>query len=155
MQTTIYVVLGLVALGFLAIFIMSAMAGRPDNLGVKDGRLAAVPNSPNCVSTQATDDEHSIAPIPFDGGAEKAMSVLRSIVEEASGATVVSEADRYLHVEFRSQIFRFVDDVEFYIDDQAGVVHFRSASRVGHSDLGVNRKRMESIRRRFEARLNK
>jgi len=65
----------------------------------------------------------------------------------------VEQTGDYLRVEFRSFLFRFCDDVEFYYDRRSGLVHFRSASRVGHSDLGVNRRRMEQIREQFQRRL--
>jgi uncharacterized protein (DUF1499 family) len=63
--------------------------------------------------------------------------------------SIITKKDNYIHATFKSRIFRFVDDVEFYFDDKEKIVHFKSASRVGHSDLGVNRKRMEEIRKRF------
>lgn len=115
------------------------------------GQFAPCPDSPNCVSTQATDEEHGIAPYTFDGSAGEAKAALLTAINAMPRAQIVSETDTYLHVEFRSRIFRFVDDVEFFIDDASKTVEFRSASRVGHSDLGVNRKRMEEIRSRFNS----
>lgn len=79
------------------------------------------------------------------------MAVLRRIVEQDRGATIVSTDDRALSVEYRSRIFRFVDDVDFVVDEAAGVIHFRSASRIGYSDMGANRRRMEQIRTAFQA----
>lgn len=75
------------------------------------------------------------------------MERLKSIVAGMPRAKVVSSTDRYLHAEFTSALFRFVDDVEFLIDPDAKQIHFRSASRVGYSDLGANRRRMEAIER--------
>jgi uncharacterized protein (DUF1499 family) len=122
---------------------------KPTNLGVVDGRLAACPNSPNCVSTQATDGRHKVEAIVFDGNPDAAMRRLKAVVAAVPRMKVVTEAENYLRAEATSLIFRFRDDVEFFIDRQAKVIHFRSASRVGYSDLGANRARMERIRKAF------
>lgn len=74
---------------------------------------------------------------------------LVEIVGAMSRTTIVAERENYLHVEFRSRLFRFVDDVEFYLEDERGLIQFRSAARLGHADMGVNRRRMEEICRRF------
>jgi uncharacterized protein (DUF1499 family) len=119
----------------------------PTNLGVTNGQLQPCPNSPNCVSTQAaqSDTEHYIAAVPYTGDANFMMTQLLKVVSTMPRATVIKQEDNYLHAEFRSQIFRFVDDVEFYLDDTNKVIYFRSAARLGQSDMGVNRKRMTEI----------
>lgn len=124
---------------------------RPDNLGVKDGRLAPPKRTPNCVSSQAdpADAEHYIAPIPFKGDAPAAMAAVRKAVEAMAGATVIRQDGAYLYAEYRTRIMRFVDDVEFHFDAQAGLLHVRSASRLGRRDFGVNRARIESLRARI------
>ena len=114
----------------------------PSNLGLKEGRLASCPNSPNCVSTQSTDAKHGIDPIVYTASMEEARERLEKVVRQ--------EED-YIHLECSSRLFRFVDDVEFWFDDANKLIHFRSASRKGYSDLGVNRKRMEQIREQFNA----
>jgi uncharacterized protein (DUF1499 family) len=129
---------------------LSALATRPTNLGVKDGRLAPCPSSPNCVSSQADDEQHRMEPIPFSVSPQEAMNRLKSALASMPRLKIVAEADNYLHAEATSLVFRFVDDVEFSIDEHGKVVHFRSASRAGYSDLGANRKRMEQIRQAFE-----
>ncbi len=113
--------------------------------------FAPCPDSPNCVSSQAdpSDDVHYMAALPYSGSAVDAKEKLWAIVKALPRTTIVTEQERYLHVEFRSRIFRFVDDVEFYIDEETNLIHFRSASRLGYSDMGVNRKRMENIRDQF------
>jgi uncharacterized protein (DUF1499 family) len=125
---------------------------RPDNLGVKDGRLAPPKSTPNCVSSQAdaADSEHYIAPIPFKGGAADAMSAARKTVEGMQGATVIRQEGNYLYAEFRSKLMGFVDDVEFVFDEKAGLIHVRSASRLGRRDFGVNRARIEAVRARIK-----
>jgi len=122
---------------------------RPATLGVREGRLAPCPASPNCVSSLATDDAHRIDPLPFRGTAADALARLAGIVRSLPRTSVSAPAGTYLHAEFRSAFFRFVDDVEFLADEAAGVIHVRSASRVGTSDLGVNRRRIETLRARW------
>ena len=118
---------------------------RPGNLGVKDGRLAPPRRSPNCVSSQADPDdrEHYIQPIAFRGP----MSQVKKALLEMPGVTLVEERPDYLYAEFRSRLLRFVDDVELLLGD--GVVHVRSASRLGRRDFGVNRARVEALRVRI------
>jgi uncharacterized protein (DUF1499 family) len=119
---------------------------RPDTLGVKEGRLATCPGTPNCVSSQATDAEHQVDAIAYFAPAAEVMEKLKSVVTNMERATVIEESSNYLYAEFTSGLMGFVDDVEFYLDDAAQVIHVRSASRLGQSDLGVNRKRVEEIR---------
>lgn len=123
----------------------------PDNLGVTNGRLAPCPNSPNCVSTQATDDLHGIAPISYEGTTQAAHQKIVAILQANSDVTLISETPTYIHAEARSALWRFIDDVEFYFDEAENVIHFRSASRLGYGDGGVNRQRMEAIREAFAA----
>ena len=143
------------ALGVIAtlgMFILSLTASRPTNLGADvDGKLAEVPDSPNCVSSQTSKASHWIAPIGFQTSPTEAKETLRNIVAAQPGSTIVTESETYVYAEFRSTFFRFVDDVEFVVDPESSQIHVRSASRVGHSDLGVNRKRIESIRAAFQS----
>ena len=128
------------------LFFLSMTSSSPDNLGVNSGRLAPCPDSPNCVSTQANNPEQQMAPIAFNCPPDEMLKRIKQTIDSNyPRAKLISELDHYLHFEFRSLIFRFVDDVEFLVDDKTSVVHFRSASRVGHSDLGANRKRMKQI----------
>jgi len=117
----------------------------PDNLGVENGRLAACPSSPNCVSTQAEDDAHKMEPLSYTGSVQDAQARILAILQSTERTTVVRDEPGYIHAEGRSRIFRFVDDVEFYFDDNAKLIHFRSAARLGQGDGGVNRTRMQSI----------
>jgi uncharacterized protein (DUF1499 family) len=115
--------------------------------------LAPCPESPNCVSSQALDSGHHVAPLSFTGPAPEAWAVLRSVLQSRPRTTIVQTCETYLHAEARSAVFRFVDDVEFLLMPAQGVIHVRSASRVGYSDLGVNRRRVEAIRSAFQSRL--
>ncbi len=120
---------------------------RPSNLGVNGGKLAAVPDSPNCVSSQAAtnDKEHYIAPLTLAGGSSEAIAKLKATVQAMDGTEIIEETGDYLYAEFTTKLMGYVDDVEFYADG-SGTVQVRSASRLGKSDLGLNRKRVEAIR---------
>jgi uncharacterized protein (DUF1499 family) len=130
----------------------SCSGSRPTNLGITEGKLAPCPQSPNCVSSQSADELHFIAPLSYDGSRAEAREKLVSIVQSMKRSSIISKEDTYIHAEFTSALFRFVDDVEFYLDDTAKTIHMRSASRVGYSDLGVNRRRIEAIRSKFTSR---
>ena len=111
--------------------------------------MAPCPKSPNCVSTHSTDAKHRIDPLAYTSSTKDARDRLLEIVRSTPRTSLVAEEEDYLHVEYRSRIFGFIDDVEFLFDDENKIIHFRSASRMGYSDLCVDRKRMEQIRERF------
>lgn len=125
---------------------------RPDNLGVKQGMLLACPDTPNCVCSQATpgDKEHFIEPIATNKTPEDAIATLKTIIEGMERSTINEATDNYLYAEFASKLMGFVDDIEFYVE--SGLIHVRSAARLGKSDLGVNRKRVETIREKFQTK---
>jgi uncharacterized protein (DUF1499 family) len=121
-------------------------------LGIVDGRLAPCPNKPNCVSSQAaaaSDKKHYIEALTYSGESSQARERLQRTIAGMKRARVVERQANYWRAEFRSALWRFVDDVEFQFDDNARRIDIRSAARVGYSDFGVNRRRMEEIRRRF------
>ena len=150
--TWLLVALVIVLGGVVTLALLSAFSRRPDTLGVRDGRLAPCPATPNCVCTRAEDAGHRIAPLTYEGAAADALARLRRVVIVRPGVRLVAETETYLRAEFVSRVFRFVDDVEFLLDPERRVIHFRSASRAGRSDFGVNRRRMEGIRRAFTER---
>jgi len=122
---------------------------RPSNLGERGGLLAACPSSPNCVASQAADERHRIAPLAFSGDPDTAFARLRSVLGQRPDVTTVDERPGYLWVELRTLLF--TDDGEFLLDRAGSVIQVRSASRLGYSDLGKNRSRMEQIRSQFHA----
>ncbi|MDB5839021.1 MAG: hypothetical protein JWQ23_973 [Herminiimonas sp.] len=127
---------------------------RPADLGARNGRLKApVEKKWNVVSSQAAQHPHTayhvIKPLRFTGDGEAAMTRLTAQVGGMDGATVIDSQPGYLYAEFQTTLLKFVDDVEFLLDEPAGVIHMRSASRLGSKDFGVNRKRLEAIRERF------
>jgi uncharacterized protein (DUF1499 family) len=147
------------ALGVLLVVAGQAgfLAGtQPPNLGVREGRLAAQALTPNSVSSQALlhpDNPQSaaayIAPITFQGDPQVAMDRLVEVLRLTEGARIVTQHPDYIYVQASTKVLNFTDDLEFWIDRPNSVIHMRSASRIGHSDLGKNRARLEDIRARF------
>ena len=128
--------------------------GRPPlKLGVTEGRLASCPGSPNCVSSEAAAAEQRVEPLRYTDEAEQARARLLDILNGFARARIVQSDPDYLHAEFRSAIFGFADDVEFYFNPP-GTIQVRSASRTGYYDFGVNRERVETIRVRFSPTSN-
>ena len=112
--------------------------------------LEPCPDSPNCVSSLAQDATHQVKPFVFTGDPAVAWAHLKTALLKEKRVSVTAEQGGYLHAEVRSLIFRFVDDVEFLLDVDKKVIQVRSASRTGHSDFGVNRRRIESIRNHYQ-----
>ena len=139
---------------FLIMGILMSLVGcagsRPDNLGISGDLLRDCPKKPNCVSTTSTSDKNKIDPISTSDSPVISMQKLTSIVQSMPGASIIEASTNYLRVEFKSSIFGFVDDVEFFQADGKSQISMRSASRMGYSDLGVNRKRMEQIRASYQ-----
>ena len=130
----------------------------PADLGVRDGLLKAPATTPNSVSSQASlhpenprHAEAQIAPLRYTGDGAAALARLKALVEATPGAQVVTNEPGYLYATYTTPLMRYVDDVEFWLDPAGGVIQVRSASRLGKSDLGANRARVEALRLRFEA----
>lgn len=131
---------------------MGLLSGRrPASLGLQDGALKPCSWKPNCVNSTAGADNagHHIAPLAIKGAAAAAWQRLCAAVKNRPRVTIVTEEPTYLYAEFKSSAMGYVDDVEFALDARAGVIHVRSASRLGVRDFGVNRARVESIRAAF------
>ena len=162
LRTMIAWMLGVVAVLAVALVVagqLGALRGQPPgSLGVTDGRLRPPPVTPNSVSSQAVlhaghrmQQAAMIAPLPLRGSPAEAMQRLRSVVQSLPGASVVTQRDDYLYVQFSTRWLGFVDDAEFWADTAAGVIQVRSGSRVGYRDFDVNRERVELIRARLVA----
>lgn len=115
-----------------------------------NAQLKPCPKSPNCVSTEATDRTHAIAPFRYSGSASDALQHLHDVLKRLPRTKIVSTDATTIRAEFKTALFGFVDDGIFIVDDATKTIRFRSASRVGHSDLGVNRRRMEAIREQLK-----
>lgn len=126
---------------------------RPDTLGAIDGQLRRCPNAPKCVSSQQQ-GKHGIAPLDTKGQGVDAFNRLVTIIDALDNATLVTRRDDYLHAEFSTQTLGFVDDVECLLSDDGSRIDVRSCSRLGYSDWGVNRKRVEMLRDRLAAALD-
>ena len=126
--------------------LFSCAGARPSNLGVKDSRLAPCPSSPNCVSSDDADAAHQVAPFQLALPAGEAWSVVHSTVAGLPRTTIVTQTDNYLHAECSSALFGFVDDLELHLRPEQNLIAVRSAARLGRSDFGVNRKRVENLR---------
>ncbi len=127
---------------------VAGCGGTRPELGVTSGTLKPCPPSPNCVSSQATSEEQRVAPLQLSG-TEPIQQVAQAL-QKLPRVEIVTQSEGYLHAEFTSAIFRFIDDVEFYWNAQGGWMEVRSASRLGYSDLGVNRDRIEELRSRLQ-----
>lgn len=131
----------------------------PENLGVRDGRMPPPSRTPNSVSSQAglhdaqryAVDYARIEPLRFNGDGAAALQRLLRIVADVPGAQVIEAKPDYLYVQFTTRWLKFVDDAEFWLAPAEGVIHVRSASRIGRKDFGANRARIEAIRARFAA----
>ncbi|MCG8551953.1 MAG: DUF1499 domain-containing protein [Desulfobacterales bacterium] len=141
------------SVGILSWIVLAGCSGTRPELGIKNGTLMPCPKTPNCVSSQAVDKKHYIEPIQFMGTQEEAQDRIIKIFESEKRVKLVEIRDDYIWAEFRSALFGFTDDVEFYFpESQKGeiLIHIRSASRLGYSDLGVNKKRVEQIRNKLK-----
>ncbi|MDY6932171.1 MAG: DUF1499 domain-containing protein [Halobacteriota archaeon] len=141
-QAAIY--LGII---IISLIIVNIMSKGPRYLGVDNGFFKKCPKSPNCISTQSdpSDEGHYMEPIKYSTTKEEAYENILEVINSMKRTKIITKSDSYIHAEFRIKILIFVDDVEFYIDDENKVIHFRSASRVGYSDTGLNRRRMEDF----------
>ncbi|MFG6103758.1 DUF1499 domain-containing protein [Leptothoe sp. EHU-05/26/07-4] len=118
----------------------------PTNIGIHDAQLIACPTSPNCVSSSASDDEHYIAPIEYTADKDAVRDQLVAIINNQPRTEIIEQTDDYILVEFTSRLMGFVDDAEFYFLQDGNSIAMRSAARLGESDLGVNRRRLEQFR---------
>lgn len=126
--------------------LLSCSGKRPSNLGVSDSRLTPCPASPNCLSSDDHDSAHKIPPFQLAKPATEVWQVVHELVSELPRTRIVNENSDYLHAECRSSVFGFIDDLELHLRPSAGIIAVRSAARLGYSDFGVNRRRVESLR---------
>jgi uncharacterized protein (DUF1499 family) len=141
------IVLILLSLALVAIGQAGGFRGSPPaTSGPVAGRPAACPPTPNCVSSQSVEPARRVDPLPARASAPHSMRELRQALARLPGATIVDARPDHLRVEVRTTLLGFVDDLELLVDDASQVVHVRSASRIGHSDMGTNRRRIERLR---------
>ena len=117
----------------------------PTHLGHKDGKLAPMPSKPNAVSSQAEQDDKKVAALPFKGSAQETLSAVEKVLSDMANNEVQVKESDYIYTIFTTPTMHYHDDVEVLLDESAQLVHFRSQSRAGYSDMGVNRKRYEKF----------
>ncbi len=130
----------------LIIFIVMAISMTTHANTPAQKKLPPCLDTPNCVSSQATDKQHYIAPFKISGDPKRAWLALRKAIMTHDRMIITHETNGTLHAEATSLVLHFVDDIDAILDAEAGLIHIRSASRRGHSDFGVNRKRIEKFR---------
>ncbi len=112
-------------------------------------KLKQCPNSPNCVSSQSHSESSRITPLSYKLSETEAMEKIKNIILGLPRTKLIKQTNQFLHIEFKTAILRFVDDVDIVINDNEKVIHLRSASRLGYWDLGTNRRRIEIIKKKF------
>ena len=153
MRTILFVVVLLLLAVVIYFFVLGNRSKSGEAQGLSAGELAQCGSKPNCVCSEHNEkDDFYIEPLVFKPEAADPLATMKTVIQEMGGE-VVNEADDYLATTFTSGIFRFVDDVEVRLDKKNSVLHIRSASRVGHSDMGANRKRLEELRGLFAQKL--
>ena len=142
-----------ICFSIIIIVYLQCSGTRPSHVAEGHGKLAPCPETPNCVSTKAVDEIHRMLPLTYSTDTKTAMRVLKQVIRSMKRTEIIAETENYLYAEFTSAFWRFGDDVEFSFDEANKLIHFRSASRLGKGDLGVNRKRMEEITLKFNERM--
>ncbi|MBB5347634.1 DUF1499 domain-containing protein [Desulfoprunum benzoelyticum] len=136
----------LLALALVLVLAILKNGRTPANLGLRQGRLSPLPFTPNAVSSRTEDEKRYVPPLPFAGDRQQTHRALRQAIGGYPGKVrIVTDTPSYIHCVFSSATFGFRDDVEFHLDESSRTVHFRSASRLGYSDLGVNRRRYKTL----------
>jgi len=137
-------ILGLIAIGFIAIYVQNA---KPQiTLGLVDGRLREIPNKDNAVSTQTMIEGKKISPLPLKEDLPTSVKAMKEALVAYGDIKIIEEKSDYLYAVATTGTMKFHDDLEIYFDEAAGVVQYRSASRAGYSDMGLNRTRYEALK---------
>jgi len=154
MKIVIIIIATLIVVAILVLFVLGQMSQSGEANGLFEAKLTKCPDKPNCICTEfEADVTHYIDPIVFTQSNDLGiLPRLKNSIREMGGS-IQSEADDYLAFTFTSSIFKFVDDLEIRIDTDQNMIHVRSASRVGHSDRGVNKKRIEQLKKLFHSKI--
>jgi len=154
MKIVIIIIVTLIVLAILALIVLGQMSQSGEANGLVEAKLTKCPDKPNCICTEfVADVSHYIEPIGFSqSNAAEVLSRLKNSVREMGGS-IQAETDNYLAATFSSSIFRFVDDLEIRIDTDQNMIHMRSASRVGYSDRGINKKRIEQLKKLIHSKI--
>lgn len=132
-------------LALTVLFMVIKNMKTPSDLGVEQGKLAPMPKSPNAVSSQSEDPEKKVEPIPFKGDLNESKEWIKKALEAYGNIKIVADEESYIHAVSTTSTMKYHDDLEFYFDDKTALIHYRSASRIGYSDMGLNRERYERL----------
>lgn len=133
-------------MGAIVIYMLVKNNSMPENLGINNGRLAKLSKKPNAVSSQTDEKDKSVEALKFKGNLENSKNVIYKAIENYGNAKTVRNEKNYLYVIFTTGKMKYHDDVEFYFDESEKLIHFRSSSRIGYSDLGLNRERYNKLK---------
>lgn len=147
MSTVLKIIGGLVVI--MAVGMVVKNNKTPNNLGVNNSELAPMPSSPNAVSTQTDDEDKKVEPFEFKGDLENSKKVIIDVLDKIDKVKIVKNEEDYIYSVFETKTMKYKDDVEFYFDKENKLIHFRSASRIGYSDMGLNKERYEKIRKMY------
>jgi len=136
-------VLAVIALMILSMVFKNVRT--PSSIGLENGKFAPMPKSPNAVSSQTDIEEKQVEPFPFKGSLEETKEAVKKALSDYGSVKIREEKPNYIHAVHTTGTMHYHDDLEFYFDEEKKVVHFRSASRVGYSDMGLNRERYNSL----------
>ena len=151
MKILLYIVIGFVVLVGIRFVMLSVNSRKQPETGLVNAQLRACPATPNCVCSESQVDGSFIDPLSYTTTMDEALSNIKGTIAR-TGGVIVSESGGYLHARYETPLMRYIDDVELRIDESNHLIHVRSASRVGQSDFGANRKRVEKIRELFRLR---
>ncbi|MCB1176858.1 MAG: DUF1499 domain-containing protein [Leptospiraceae bacterium] len=143
----LYIFLGLIFFAFTVLLIQNLTP--PSGIGVKDGKLKGKPFTPNAVSSQFSDPKFAVKPLPFKGDLKTSRDKILEILKTSELVKIKKEESNYIYAVFQTPKAKFNDDVEFYFDESQKVIHFRSASRAGFGDKGVNKRRYLDIVKKY------
>jgi uncharacterized protein (DUF1499 family) len=143
----------LVLIGIQVVFMVVKNTRIPGGLGVHEGKLSPVPTSPNAVSSQSEDPDKKVEPIPFQGGLKESIEWIKEGLRAYGSIEILEEEENYIHAVHTTGKMKYKDDIEFYFDDESALIQFRSASRIGYSDMGLNRQRYDRFRELLKERL--
>ena len=134
------------AIGVIVIYMLVKNNSTPNNLGMNNGMLSKMPNKPNGVSSQTDEKDKKVEALEFKENLKTSKDHIIKSIESYGNAKIVKNEKNYIYAVFTTGKMKYHDDVEFYFDESKKLIHFRSASRVGYSDMGLNRERYNKLR---------
>ena len=137
----------IIFLFLILVYFVSCAGSVPDSIGIRNNKLAECPDSPNCVSSQSEKESHFMTSWKYKDSMDLVYNEMIEFFKKKNDVKIIETRKNYIWLTFTIPVMGFVDDVEFYFPENEKVIHFRSASRVGYSDLGVNKNRMNQLKK--------